>query len=78
MTPASSGCTDLLPHDRALQDHELEDLVGGAHPGRTARIIVKNDSHGVVQRRSSIAHEMSHHLPEDERESSNGVHREVY
>jgi Zn-dependent peptidase ImmA (M78 family) len=35
-------------------------------PVGTARIIIENDSHGVVRRRSSIAHEMSHHLLEHE------------
>lgn len=30
----------------------------------TGRIIIENDSHQVVRRRSSIAHEMSHHLLE--------------
>ena len=35
-------------------------------PVGTARIIIENDSHGVVRRRSSVAHEMSHHLLEHE------------
>ncbi|MBJ8348665.1 ImmA/IrrE family metallo-endopeptidase [Antrihabitans sp. YC2-6] len=60
-----------------LRDHDLEpdalDHFHGAStsswsaaliPFDTARIIVENDAHSLVRRRSNIAHELGHHLLE--------------
>ncbi|MBA4607360.1 ImmA/IrrE family metallo-endopeptidase [Aeromicrobium sp. Marseille-Q0843] len=43
-------------------------------PVGRSRIIVENDSHHTVRRRSSVAHEMSHHSLSSPRESSASDH----
>ncbi len=40
-------------------------------PIGSSRIIIENDSHELVRRRSSLAHEMSHHLLEHEFSAAN-------
>lgn len=62
--------TDLLAWDLSAEAHAHFHAASGSSwsaalvPLGTARVIVENDEHAVVRRRSSIAHEMGHHLLE--------------
>ncbi|GAW51697.1 ImmA/IrrE family metallo-endopeptidase [Nocardioides sp. PD653] len=62
--------TDLLDHglDPETRDHfhaaGARDWSAALVPLGTARVIVENESHLEVRRRSNIAHEMGHHLLE--------------
>ncbi|HZL75740.1 MAG TPA: ImmA/IrrE family metallo-endopeptidase [Propionibacteriaceae bacterium] len=62
--------TDLVDSDLSIEAlTHFHGLNGGSWsaalvPLGTARVIVENDGHALVRRRSSIAHEMGHHLLE--------------
>jgi hypothetical protein len=62
--------TELLDHDLGPDAHEYfhstnsKSWSAALIPLGTARIIVENDAHASVRRRSNIAHELGHHLLE--------------
>lgn len=62
--------TDCLDHGLSLQaaEHSAEQHTSSWSamlvPLGTARVIIENDAHAPVRRRSNIAHELGHHLLE--------------